>query len=166
MGFFLPMKYHRLTTEQLHELDAEFSIFLATQGIDNKMWESFKKNNLEHIDNLLDQFSDVIWETLFQKCKYLDFSTQNYLYLFNTPNDKAEVIILQVTKSNCDLTTKDGFLWALNNLQKDEVVLYHSYREYLTSRELFLYEYLKKGAEISKGKQFNVLKSYFSNSVK
>jgi len=166
VGFFLPMKYHRLTADQLHELHAEFSIYLATQGIDKEMWESLKENAPEQVQLHFDQFSDTVWETLLQKCQYLDFGSQNYLYFFSTPEEQAEVLVLQVTHPKCDLTTKEGFGWALEHLHDDAVVLYHSFGDYTPSRELFLYEYLKKGAEISKGEHFKVLKSYFSNSAK
>ena len=36
------MKYRLLSKEQFEELHKEFSTFLATQGIDNKMWEEAK----------------------------------------------------------------------------------------------------------------------------
>ena len=160
------MKYHRLTAEQLYEMHHEFSVFLATQGIDKEQWDYIKNFTPEKVYYYLDEFSEVVWFTMISQCNYLEFCTSNYLYLFSTRKEKAEVFVLNVSHSSCDLTSDEGFKWALKHLQTDAVELLQSEKVYHLNREDFIYEYLRKGATFSDGKRFNAVKSYFSISSK
>ena len=66
------MKYQRLTKEQFEELHQEFINFLATQSITAKECDDIKKNKPEVAEQELDVFSDLIWEGVLSKVKYLE----------------------------------------------------------------------------------------------
>ena len=51
-------------------------------------------------------------------------------------------------------------------MHSDQIDIFKSSKAYTPSRNMFIYEYLKKGAMISKGKRYEILKSYFPNSSK
>ena len=160
------MKYHRLNEEQFHEMHEEFSIFLASNGIDKKKWGDIKQNIPNSVDTLLDNFSDLVWEKIIQQCSYLDFTTNNQLFLFHAGEANVDVIVVKVNSDSCNLLIQEGFQWMLNNIKTDYVSLYRDSKIYEPSRNEFIYSYLLKGALLSNGIQYEGLKSYFSNSIK
>jgi hypothetical protein len=66
------MKYTRLTKEQFEELHQEFINFLATQSITADEWKTLKTEKPEVAEQELDIFSDLIWEGVLNKVKYLE----------------------------------------------------------------------------------------------
>ncbi|MCW8982339.1 MAG: DUF6495 family protein, partial [Altibacter sp.] len=66
------MKYTRLTKEQFEALHSEFINFLATQSITAEEWTSIKAKQPEVAEQELDVFSDLIWEGVLSKAKYLE----------------------------------------------------------------------------------------------
>ncbi|MCB0467853.1 MAG: hypothetical protein KDC64_06540, partial [Aequorivita sp.] len=66
------MKYARLTKEQFEELHQEFINFLATQSITADEWKKLKIEKPEVAEQELDIFSDLIWEGVLNKVKYLE----------------------------------------------------------------------------------------------
>lgn len=168
MGFFISfsMRYHKLSEAQLHEMHEEFAVFLASQGINKKEWDRIKEKEPDRIEDFLASFSDLVWEKILSECSYLEFTTPDQAFLFKTGKNKAEVLVLKIDSNFTDLTSGAGFEKALSQLDSDQVALFHASKPYTPSRNEFIYEYLKKGAELSKGDRFNRLQSYFSNSVK
>ena len=160
------MKYHKLSEFQFHKMHLEFSVFLAAQGITKQDWDYIKLEKPETIDNYLNNFSDVVWEKILSDCKYLDFVTSDQVYLFETKENLANVIVLKIDYKLADLTISKGYNKVLKSLQSDQVNLYTSSKSYFPSRNKFIYNYLKKGAIISKGERYRLLDSNFSNSSK
>ena len=65
------MKYRQLTKEQFESLHVEFAKFLATQSIDAKEWKQFKKDKPEVAEEEMNIFSDIVWEDVLTKTKYI-----------------------------------------------------------------------------------------------
>ena len=78
------MKYRQLTKEQLSELNKEFAEFLASQQIDVKEWKVIKKEKPLMADEELNIFSDVVWEDVLTKTKYLEHISKNDINLLQT----------------------------------------------------------------------------------
>ena len=160
------MKYHKLSEVQFHEMHREFSIYLATQGITKEDWDQIKLEKPNTIDNYLNNFSDLIWEKILTGCKYMDFITFDQIYLFETKENLVNAIVLKIDSKLADLTTSKGYKKVLKFLQSDKVNLFTSSKKYFPSRNEFIYNYLKKGAIISKGLRYRLLNSNFYNSPK
>jgi len=160
------VKYHRLTHEQFEVLHQEFAVFLATQGLDQSKWKEVKQNQPKKVELLLDLFCEVVWDKIVSRCEFLEFSTPDQLFLFEILEKTASVIILKVGKLKIDLKTSSGFQWVLDHIDSDQVTIYQGSRPYTSSRNDFVYHYLKKGAVQSEGKRFKALETYFSNSSK
>ena len=169
MGFFIfkkTVKYHKLSEAQFNEMHKEFAVFLATQSITKKDWNIIKSDKPELLDNYLNSFSDLVWDKILSDCEYLEYSTSDQLYLFHTKKRLIDVLILKIDSNLADLNTSNGFKKVLNSLQSDQIDIFKSSKAYTPSRNVFIYNYLKKGAMISKGKRYELLKSYFLNSSK
>ena len=168
MGFFIykTVKYHKLSEIQFNEMHKEFAVFLATQNITKKDWTIIKYGKPELLDNYLNSFSDLVWDKILSDCEYLEYSTSDQLYLFHTKKRLIDVLIFKIDSNLADLNTSNGFKKILNLIQSDQIDIFKSSKAYTPSRNMFIYEYLKKGAMISKGKRYEILKSYFPNSSK
>ena len=56
------MLYRRLTKEEFENLPEDFAIFLASNSIDKKEWDTIKEMDIKKADGLLDIFSDLVFE--------------------------------------------------------------------------------------------------------
>ncbi len=148
------MKYTRLSKEQFEELHQEFINFLATQSITAEEWASIKANKLEVAEQELDVFSDLVWEGVLTKAKYLENISAQHMYLFYLGETQIELIGLKLKNENIDLTTREGFSWLRENLLDDDVELFNSSKVYDDDKQLNKFELIQQGAMITKGDLF------------
>ena len=160
------MRYHKLTEKQLHQMHREFSIFLSSQGIDKKKWNFIKQNKSKEVSKYINLFSDIVWEKILTNCEFIDFLSPDQIFLFETNKKIAHLLVVKLKSENLDLTTSRGFEYMLKIVHEDSVELFEASKSYTPSRNLFIYNQLKKGAIITKGERYKRLKSYFQNSSK
>ena len=155
------MKYSRLTKEQFEELHQEFINFLATQSITANEWTEIKKNKPEVAEQELDVFSDLVWEGVLQKVKFLEHISSNQMHLFQCLEKEMRLIALKIKKTSIDLTTKDGFDWFRNNLLSDDVEFFSAKKTYSEDKAMDKFKLMQQGAVITKGELFK----YFEKLV-
>lgn len=155
------MKYSRLTKEQFEELHQEFINFLATQSITAYEWKDIKQNKPEVAEQELDVFSDLVWEGVLQKVRYLEHISSNQMHLFHCLDNEMRLIALKVKNDTIDLTTREGFEWFRNNLLSDEVEFFSAKKSYSADKGLDKFKLIEQGAVITKGDLFK----YFENLV-
>lgn len=155
------MKYQRLTKEQLEELHQEFINFLATQSITAKEWDDIKKNKPEVAEQELDVFSDLIWEGVLSKVKYLENISERQMHLFAAEEKEIRLISVKVLNPDIDLTTKVGFDWFKKNFQGDFVDYLTATKAYKEEKNTELFNLIKQGASITKGELFQ----WFDNMI-
>lgn len=160
MAFFYPLKwlfvkYSRLTKEQFEELHPEFINFLATQSITAEEWAEIKANKPNVAEDQLDVFSDLIWEGVLQRVRFLEKIEAHQMHLFAVEEKEMRLISVRLRQPEIDLTTKEGFQWFKKNYLADSV-------EYLTASKAFsedpksdIFDLIKQGAVITKGELFN-----------
>lgn len=148
------MKYQRLTKEQLEELHPEFINFLATQSITGEEWASIKEKQPEVAEQELDVFSDLIWEGVLSKAKYLQNSDPQQLFLFKISEANIALILVKVQDQNADITTNEGFQWLLENIEKETVELFTASKEYNSEKNQEVFELILQGAVITDGKVY------------
>ncbi|WP_456377193.1 DUF6495 family protein [Lutibacter sp.] len=151
------MKYRQLTKEQLLELHVEFSKFLATQQIDAKEWTKIKKENPKMAEEELNIFSDVVWEDVLTKTKYLEHISENDINLFKC--NSKEIIRIYIKWNNpakSFLQTTD-FEWFLKNPLDKAIDYFKASKKYSKNRNLELFEMIEMGSQISKGELFSFI---------
>lgn len=156
------MKYARLTKEQFEELHQEFINFLATQSITVDEWKNIKTEKPEVAEQELDVFSDLIWEGVLNKVKYLEHISPNQLMLFHISEAFIELIAIKVEDENIDITTDYGYKWLQQNLHDDSVTLYTSTKALNDDRNKDVFVLIQQGSVITKGELYN----YFSDLLK
>ena len=155
------MKYSRLTKEQFEELHQEFINFLATQSITAEEWSALKKNRPEVAEQELDVFSDLVWEGVLKKVKYLEHISHNQMHLFHCIDKEMRLIALKIKNDKIDLTSKQGFEWLRNNLLSEDVEFFTAKKSYSEDKALDKFKLIEQGEVITKGNLFK----YFENLV-
>jgi len=145
------MKYKRLTKEQLEELHPEFINFLATQSITAEEWKQLKEEKPDVAEEELDVFSDLIWEGVLTKVKYLENISEQHMHLFELTEKEMKLLSVKVMNPEIDLRTKLGFDWFKRNFQSDFVEYVTASKAYSNEKNLDKFNIIKQGAVITKG---------------
>jgi hypothetical protein len=155
------MKYRRLTKEQFEELHKEFINFLATQSITAEEWSKLKLEKPELASSEMDVFSDLVWEGVLSKVKYLENISSKHIYLFQVFNNSISLIGVKINIDLIDLTTEEGFSWLRENLISENVEIFNSKKEFSEDIKLNVFKLIEQGASITKGELFK----YFNKLI-
>ncbi len=145
------MKYTRLTKQQLEELQPEFINFLATQSITGSEWQEIKEEKPTVAEQELDVFSDLIWEGVLNKVRYLENISAKQMHLFDCAEKEMKLISVKVMNPDIDLTTKVGFDWFKKNWQSDFVEYLTASKAYGVDKNVDKFGLIHQGAVITKG---------------
>jgi len=155
------MKYRRLTKEQFEELHKEFINFLATQSITAEEWSKLKLEKPELASSEMDVFSDLVWEGVLSKVKYLENISSKHIYLFQVLNNSISLIGVKINIDLIDLTTEEGFSWLRENQMSENVEIFNSKKEFSEDIKLNVFKLIEQGASITKGELFK----YFNKLI-
>lgn len=144
------MKYIQLTKEQLEELHEEFATFLASQQIDVKEWNDIKQNKPEVADEELNIFSDLVWEDVLTKAKYVEHFSKASINLFYCTDGVIQRIMVKTNDDAIDLTSQQGIQTLLNNPKSKQFEFYKGAKKYSKERNLEIFDLVLKGASINK----------------
>lgn len=153
------MKYQRLTKEQFDELHPEFVNFLATQAIDKVEWDSIKTNTPELAEQELDVFSDLIWEGVLGRAKYLEHFSKNHIFLFECFDKEIKSIVLKSLISEQNFLSKDGLQWFSDNLFTDNIEMRLGTKLFSADRNSDIFSLIQQGAILSDGQLYNQISS-------
>ena len=155
------MKYTRLTKEQLEELHQEFINFLATQSITSDEWTKIKTEQPKVAEEELDVFSDLVWEGVLSRAKYLEQISPQHIHLFSLNETNMHLIALKLKSAVANLTTKEGYAWLRDNLLSDAVEVLQAHKNYSEEKNLDKFSLIQQGAVITKGDLYN----YFNTLI-
>ena len=156
------MEYARLTKEQFKALHKEFSSFLAAHSIDKKKWDYIKSENPELTSQKLDAFSDIVWNDVLSKIKYLEHRNDQLLFLFKCFDKKIDLILIKQTKDCPSFFDEDHKNWLIKNIQDDRVSVFESSRDFGKNFKKEIFKLIKKGAVARDGIVYEDLKSFLS----
>ena len=142
------MNFSRLSIAELQSLEKEFLEFLAVNGIDSDYWVTLKKEEKLKAENLIDVFSDIVWQKSIAKIKFLEHRTVNSLKLFKCGKESIELV-------GIDGDIKE-FKAEINNGNK--FAIYHHKKDYSPNREQELFRMVKTGCSITDEVLFKSLK--------
>ena len=98
------MKYRRLAPSQLEELRDDFVQFLAANSIPADDWVKLKQAKPEAANELIDIFSDIVWEKVVSKIKFLERRAKRGIRVFSFGEEKAEMVEIKVPDGSLDFT--------------------------------------------------------------
>jgi hypothetical protein len=153
------MKYKRLTIEELRELQPEFVHFLAAAQITGPDWDAMKKDEPSKAETLIEVFSDMVYDKVMSKIKFLEYREKKTLNIFHCSDDTITLVGLRVNEhSTMDLTAEDVFSrWTESSTNSVNVI--KTERSYQKERGIEVFELLQSGCLITDDRLFNLLKS-------
>ena len=151
------MKYTRLSKEQFEALAEEFSKFLAVNSIDKVAWDNYKQQQDPKVDEILDNFSDLIWEKVLVQTMYLEHFSKHYIFLFKCLKDQVKSIVIKHQNNEIDFLTSSGLQWMVQNLNSNQVEIIVGNKPFVRDRNLALFDLIQQGAMLSKGELYNQL---------
>jgi hypothetical protein len=143
-------KYRQLSLDELGHLEKDFVDFLVVNGVTADDWKEIQKEAPEKRDEILDAFSDVVFESILRKIEFLDFRSANHLMSFQCLSEK--MVLVGIKSDKTDLTN-----WGAHSGDSEEIEIYSQEKSYSTSREDELFAMMEKGCEKSDGKLFKAM---------
>jgi hypothetical protein len=139
------LKYARLTPDQLHALHAEFSRFLAAQSIDKAEWDDIKASRPHVAEQEIDVFSDLIWEGILARARYLEHFAPRHIFLFECGDAEIRSIVIKSSSPEIDLMASEGLSWLDANIFSDSVEI-KTGRKAFTNRNEDIFGLIQQGA--------------------
>ena len=150
-------KYRTLSGDELKSFENEFISFLVVNGIQPEDWIKLKTTSKEKTNAILDQFSEVIFESIFRKSNFIDHVSQKSIKCFQFLEN--EVILVGVdasAESNIDFLSEQPLNEIMEN-NIDNLQVYQTKKSYQLQREVEMFNMTASGAVISKGQLFKQL---------
>ncbi|QNM86910.1 hypothetical protein H9W90_07310 [Polaribacter pectinis] len=154
------MKYRQLTKEQFESLHEDFARFLASQSIDVKEWNQIKAEKPEVAEEEMNVFSDVVWDDVLTKTKYIEHFSETSANLFKCEDEEIHRIAIKINW-DINLLEQKGFEWLMQNPMDNSVEIFKGSKPYNNERNSEIFDLIEKGSSISKGEIFE----YFSQLV-
>jgi len=149
------LKYRRLTQDELEALTDEFINFLIVHGIDSTEWIRIKGDEPVKAIQMIDLFSDFIFDGIVRKVKYIDYFDESGAKLFKCED---EIIHLIAIESEKPVKTVED--WQ-NQLQKnpESCSFVRSSKAYKPDRGLEIFRMISAGGIITQGEWYEKLNS-------
>lgn len=162
-----PTKFRRLRRDELEEVRPQFVKFLAVNGIDGPSWESIKINDPARTDQLLLQFSQMVFSGVIEKVEYLMQRSKRDLRTYHCLPEKIVMNGLMIEgTTDLDLSntevSPDQMMQQLK-MSGATVKLYSGERAYRGERDQDIFLLMEQGALISDGNMFNILNGLKGN---
>lgn len=150
------MKFRRLTSEELNELEKEFVQFLVSNGITADDWVALKASDIDKANKLIDTFSDIVLEKVLGKIEYLEKREKTNVLFFKASAKEFVIIGLSSTDTSIDLTQSAS----IEKLSQGatNVQIFKTSQKYTKSREEEVFALTRGGALVTDDRIFNLLK--------
>ena len=151
------VKFRVLTLDELQELEKEFVEFLVLNGITASDWLSLKENDPVTSVRMIELFSDVVFESILRKARFLEKRGKNYLHVFHCLPEELVLVAMETPNvDDVDFTNPD-FISSSMLTPPDSLQVYTTSKPYGKERELELFDMLETGCVITDDKLFKAL---------
>ena len=153
------MKYQRLSTSELENLKEDFIRFIASQGIDAEAWQKMKSDNLEGAEEIIDIYSDLVYDQALNKCQFLEHISAKEFKAIHYKDEETVIFGIRVKEdSNINLNTNDFQKDVERGLASNEIEVFSATKKHDKLREQEMFEWIKKGAYMANDNWFKELK--------
>lgn len=157
------MKYRRLAPDELAELESEFIQFLASNTITGPDWERLKNDRPQQAEELIDLFSDIVFEKVLVQVRFLEITTPKDIRTFSCGEEIIKMNGIRIVgDTNVDFSQTGDPQTMLAQAQQSGAKLqaYSGEKSYQPSRSEELFKLMQQGALISPdGYLFNTLEA-------
>lgn len=150
-------KYRVLSIVELEEMEKEFIDYLILNGITASDWEKIKKSEPKNAEEIIELFSDVVFETIMRKTHFLQKREEKEIKVLQCLNDKFVLVGLNASKiDRADLTNPD-YLEQAMHFPPSGLEVFTTEIKYKKLRELEIFEMTEQGYSISNGDLFKTI---------
>jgi len=149
-------KYRLLTLEELQSLEKEFVDYLVVNGITADEWVRIKESEKEKAEDIIALFSDVVFEGIMRKVKFLEFVSSQEVQTFQCLDSKMVLVGMRSKHPDHDFTNAAFISEAAVNPPQG-IEIYTLDKSYEGVREVELFKMTENGCYISDGKLFKAL---------
>ena len=110
-----------LSDEELKLLELEFKQFLIANGIHDKEWKLINEKEPDKAIDLVEQFSDLVYEKSLENVKYIAYFTATEIKAFWYRKDKALLVGLKDTSGKLDFRRADWWMQLPEQIENVEV---------------------------------------------
>lgn len=154
------MKYRLLTNEELKELEEDFKHFLITNHVYNEEWIQLNKSNDKKVMELVELFSDIVFEKALSKINFLETINSRGISVFFC--NKNEILMIGISSANetIDFTkhTFEDF--------KNDLTIFKTAKSYSKKREEEIFDLLNSGCSIINEERFKKIELVYTYSTK
>ena len=155
------MKYRRLGLDELQQLEQDFINFLAANSVTSDDWEKLKQESPEKVEQLLDIFSDMVFDKTLEKVQYLEQKAARELRTFHCLPEHMIMLGLRIQgQTQLDFRQQQSPQEMMQQLQasRAQLQLFRGEKAYRQDRKLEIFHLMEQGALISKdGQLFKTL---------
>ena len=153
------MRFRRLAKNELENLEEDFINFLASQTITADEWDLMKKEDPEKVHSLLDIFSDIVLEKVYDKINYLQHRTKDTIRVFKCDKETITMTGLHVNDQQVDLTrSADLQLLTDPSNIRGQVKVFQMEKKYRTEKPDEIFQMMhQNGCQMASEDMFNSL---------
>ena len=153
------MKYRMLTHEELSHFEEDLKAFLIIHGIDGPLWEKMNKETPDKAVELVELFSDVILQRVYEHISFLEFRSPDSFAVLHLENEQQSLILVKSLDTVvADLSTPESIQQALS-MQLSKLEFFRSTRSYPSTREMAVHQLLDQGCVISNNSIWEALEN-------
>jgi len=161
------MRFRRLRKEELESLEQDFVQFLATHQITAQDWVRLRDEEKDKVYELIDVFSDIVLEKVYQQIDYLQHRTKDTIRVFHCQTDKITMTGLQISDPNRDLTNPEHVvLLSKPNGVQGSVKIFQLEKAYQQERSDEVFQMMHRdGCEPASSAMFGALMDMYHGSA-
>lgn len=160
LKFIIEMKYRILTDDELKELEEDFKHFLIANHVYDDEWVRLNKANDNRVLELIEKFSDIVFEKALGNIKFLEYLNKSGISAFHCNKEEMVLIGISSEKESIDFTkhTFEDF--------KNDLTIFKTTKPYVKQREEEIFELLNSGCSIIDEERFKKIELAYTYSTK
>jgi len=162
-------KYRVLTTDELDQLEQIFINFLAANSITAQDWEKIKSSDIDKMNSLINEFSDVVFEKTLSNVTLLEKRLSDKILMYKITDEGIILEGLEVIGNNPLDFRLEFNLTELNNLFSNpdlDISFIEGTKPFFEDKNKEVFDLMESGAMISQNDAlydaFKLLKKDYS----
>lgn len=160
------LKYRCLTDQELQLLEGELKQFLVANGLYAEEWRELNQKSPEKARELVELFSDLVFEKVLEKAEYLLQRRPSELRVIHCEPTRMVLLGLAIDHPTVDLTQapyREDLALAMTDAGMQAVRLYRASKQYQGDRAAELFRIMEDGGEITDGLLFERLSQLYQS---
>jgi hypothetical protein len=149
--------YRSLSLEELTELEKEFVEYLVLNGITAEDWVKMKEKNKAGAQQIVDLFSDVVFEGIMRNVKYIEYRSEKFVHAFQCHLEELVLVAMEANDEAGVNFLNPTFIQEATVNPPEKLFVRTSSKPYSKRRELELFDMVQAGCVISDGGLFKAL---------